>query len=49
MQIMFISFMIPIVCGILVIVTAVLKIIKRMSHQINQMEVKLLDIENRMR
>jgi len=41
--------MIPIVCGILVLVTSVLKIIKRMSRQVDMIEMKLLDIENRIR
>ncbi|MBU1045273.1 MAG: hypothetical protein KJ915_12860 [Candidatus Omnitrophica bacterium] len=49
MLIMLMSFMLPIVCGILIVVTIVLKIIKRMSMQIDHMEIKLLDIENRMR
>ncbi|MBU1087221.1 MAG: hypothetical protein KKD05_06850 [Candidatus Omnitrophica bacterium] len=49
MNLIMLSFIVPIVCLTLALVTSVLKIIKRMSLQIDQMEIKLLDIESRMR
>jgi hypothetical protein len=42
-----IAFMVPVVCVILVLVTGALKILKKISRQIDLMEVKLLDIEGK--
>ena len=41
------AFLVPMVCMTLVIVTNILKILKRMFVQIDRIEVKLLDIEGR--
>ncbi|MFH1061513.1 MAG: hypothetical protein V1747_01335 [Candidatus Omnitrophota bacterium] len=49
MYLMLLAFMVPVVCATLVLVTTILKIIKRISLQIDQLEIKILDLEAKIR